>query len=917
MATTRKRWNGKPREWGAYRDIPWSKYVLAARERHMRDLEKAIDPDFPYYYDDKAADKAVWFIEQLKHYDGEWKGKPFILSDWQEYDIVRPLFGWKRKSNGFRRFRSAYVEVARKNGKSQLAAAISLYLMFGDKEAGAQIYAAAALCLDTNIPTLDGWKKVKDLKIGDTLFDEKGGQCQVTYLTEVFKDHECYKLTFDDKSEIIADSGHRWKTFCFWSNQGKGGGRKATFKREGIKTTKEIFETLHYQCAGRIVNNHYIECAEAIDTPLVELPIDPYVLGVWLGDGHNDRGSFVCHPSDLEIADIIKAKGYSITQMKARESLFNGTITGIRTELRKLGVLRNKHIPLIYIRSSANQRLELLQGLMDTDGTCTKTGECRFSNCNYRIAKGVHELACSLGLKAHIRKVYLSNPNENTQPFYYIVSFKAYRDFRVFKLTRKSERQRERCVKGQSIKTKRRYITKVEKIDPVPVKCISVNSPSSLFLAGESFIPTHNTKEDQARIVWEMAGKMLQTSPFESHIEAFKSSYYNPALGSVFKPLGRDSKTQDGFSVHGAIIDEYHAHKTSALLDVLSSGRGARRQPLILVITTAGHENGGPCKAESNRMKKLLLNELESDEIFAFIATVDNEENWREETEWIKANPNWGISVYVEGFQSSFKECDQSTSKTNEFQVKNLNIWKENVSRWIKASSYDACPQVPLDLESLKGKRCFGGLDMGVTQDLSALTLAFYLKEPEKEEELPDVALLNFYWIPESSVRERWLNDGVRYPDWVADGWVRTTEGDTTRHDIIRRDINELSQMYEIAELAIDKMHAHQLMVQLEDDGLIIVKHSQSLMGMSFPAKTFEELILSKKLHVGGDPVFRWQVLNTVIITDGNGNIKPMKNKSEEKIDGVVAACMAVGRLVIAPEPQNFIYNERKGMFFG
>ncbi len=568
MATTRKRWNGKPREWGAYRDIPWSKYVLAARERHMRDLEKAIDPDFPYYYDDKAADKAVWFIEQLKHYDGEWKGKPFILSDWQEYDIVRPLFGWKRKSNGFRRFRSAYVEVARKNGKSQLAAAIALYLMFGDKEAGAQIYAAA-------------------------------------------------------------------------------------------------------------------------------------------------------------------------------------------------------------------------------------------------------------------------------------------------------------------------------------------------------------TKEEQARIVWEMAGKMLQTSPFESHIEAFKSSYYNPALGSVFKPLGRDSKTQDGFSVHGAIIDEYHAHKTSALLDVLSSGRGARRQPLILVITTAGHENGGPCKAESNRMKKLLLNELESDEIFAFIATVDNEENWREESEWIKANPNWGISVYVEGFRSSFKECDQSTSKTNEFQVKNLNIWKENVSRWIKASSYDACPQVPLDLESLKGKRCFGGLDMGVTQDLSALTLAFYLKEPEKEEELPDVALLNFYWIPESSVRERWLNDGVRYPDWVADGWVRTTEGDTTRHDIIRRDINELSQMYEIAELAIDKMHAHQLMVQLEDDGLIIVKHSQSLMGMSFPAKTFEELILSKKLHVGGDPVFRWQVLNTVIITDGNGNIKPMKNKSEEKIDGVVAACMAVGRLVIAPEPQNFIYNERKGIFFG
>lgn len=551
-----------------FRDQPWSKYVLLARARHERDLEKSKQPDSLYYYDEKAADRAVWFISQLKHFDGEWAGKPFILSDWQEFDIVRPLFGWKKRSDNTRRFRYAYIEVARKNGKSQLSAAIALYLQIADKEPGAQIYIAA-------------------------------------------------------------------------------------------------------------------------------------------------------------------------------------------------------------------------------------------------------------------------------------------------------------------------------------------------------------TKEMQARIVWGQASKMIDLSVFKDQVEQFKSSVYCPALGSTLIPLGRDSRTQDGFSVHGGIVDEYHAHKNAEMLNVLSSGRGARRQPLILIITTAGHENGGPCKAESDRMKKLLRNELENDEIFAFIATVDNQEDWRNEDEWIKANPNWGVSVYVEGFRSSFKETIESPSKANEFQVKNLNIWMENVSRWVKSSSYDALDQTPHDLEALKGKRCFAGLDLGVTQDISVLSLAFYLKDPAPGEELPDIALLNYYWIPQDSVRERYLNDGVRYPDWVQEGYLRTTPGNTTRYDIIRAFINEAMQTYEIAELAVDQAHAAQLMVQLSDDGLNVVKHSQGLMSMTNPTKSLEELILSKKLKPGYDPVFRWMVLNTVVYADGNGNVKPMKNKSEEKIDGVVSAAMAVGRLLISPEPQNFVYNERKGIFFG
>ncbi len=563
MATTKVR-RKKPK----YRKQPWSKYVLMARARHERDLKRQKDKNFPYYYDEAAADRAVRFFQKLRHFDGEWNGKPFILSDWQEFDIVRPLFGWKRKSNGFRRYRYAYIEIARKNGKSPLAAGIALYLQIADREPGAQVYCAA-------------------------------------------------------------------------------------------------------------------------------------------------------------------------------------------------------------------------------------------------------------------------------------------------------------------------------------------------------------TKESQARIVWEYAKKMILASPYRDEVEPYKSSIYNPAMGSVFVPLGRDSRTQDGFSVHGAIIDEYHAHKTSEMLNVLESGRGARRQPLILIITTAGHENGGPCKAESNRMKKLLRGELENDEIFAFIATVDDESKWREEEEWWKANPNLEVSVYLEGLRSDYKATVEAPDKANEFQVKNLNIWKENITRWIKASSYNALDVSPVNLDELKGKRCFCALDLGVSQDISAFSMAFYMNDPKPGEELPEIVLVNKYWVPRDNIRERYLNDGVIYPDWVSQGWLKATDGPTTRYDVIRKDINDLASMFDIAEIAVDQAHAAQLMVQLQDDGLTVFKHSQGMMAMSFGTKSLQELILNRKLRPGNDPVFRWMILNTVVFIDPNGNIKPLKNKSEEKIDGVVSSAMAIGRLLIAPEPQNFVYNKRRGIFVG
>lgn len=557
------RWNGKPDEWGKgfYRDQPWSQSVLKSRARHIADLKRAAkrDPDFPFYFDWKASQHAVTFIQLLRHVEGEWAGRPFELSDWQEWDIVRPLFGWKCL-DGTRRYRDAFISVARKNGKSSLIAAMGAYLFLADNEFGAQVYSAA-------------------------------------------------------------------------------------------------------------------------------------------------------------------------------------------------------------------------------------------------------------------------------------------------------------------------------------------------------------TKEEQARIVFDMARRMIEFSPeLRAEIKTYKKSFINERTNSRFMPLGRDSKTMDGFSVHCGIIDEYHAHKTSEMYDVLDDGRGARRQSLLLNITTAGFNVSSPCKKEWDVVMKILDGTLRNERYFGFIATVDDPQKWREQEEWIKANPNFGISIYAAGFQSDFEKADASPQKQNSFKTKRLNVWTEQATRWISMEKYALCDG-EISLDFLKGRRCFGGLDLGISRDISALALAFLGEDKATGE--PDVFLLMKYWIPEVGKYERYRNDGVNYPEWADAGWITTTPGETTRYDYIRRDINALAEEYEIAEIAIDRAHAHELMVQLADDGLDIVRHSQNMMAMNFPCRSFEEIVLNRRLQHGNDPVFRWMVSNCAIIQDGNENIKIVKDKSGDRVDGVVAAVMAIGRLLIAPEPKTSVYESR------
>ena len=569
-------WPGRPEEWGrgSYRDVPICKLARLARERQVRDLKRAAadDPSFPYYFDEKEADRVVQFFEtRLRHTKGKWRGKPFALVDWQEWDIVRPLFGWKRKADGLRRFRRFTILIPRKCGKSALAAGFALYMVAADCEGGAQGFCAA-------------------------------------------------------------------------------------------------------------------------------------------------------------------------------------------------------------------------------------------------------------------------------------------------------------------------------------------------------------TKEDQAKIVFDEARKMVRMDPLLSReFRVGQKILYCDQLDSFLKPLGGDSETQDGLDVHFGIIDEYHAHKTNGMLGVLETAIGARSQPLIGIISTAGLDNYQPCVDEEDFCRAILEGRIENDEVFAYMTTVDAATKWDDPAEWQKANPMLGISLSFEDFEAQVRKAKQKPSDKAEFLVKRLNIRTSSGQVFLPREKWEEC-STAIDWSKFKGRRCFAAFDLGLSRDLAALVLAFMDEksaEERKPGELADVFLRPFFFMPREGFQERKGSSehGADYATWVDRGFIDLTDGATTRIDFIRNKIQALGKEYEIAEITGDQWQAAHLMQKLADeDGFVVTKHAQGMAGMTLPCRMFEDLVMNQRIRHDGNAVLSWMIGNAVANRGGDNLMKLDKKKSKARIDGVVASVMACGRLLIAPEPVRSVY-ETQGLF--
>ena len=353
-----------------------------------------------------------------------------------------------------------------------------------------------ALDIEIDIPGPTGFKKMKDIQPGDVIYDEDGMPCNVVRATEIMYDRPCYEIEFSDHTKIKCDEEHLW----FVHDQRARASRANHLRRKprtssttGINqghlmikpkvvTTKFIYENQKSKDSNK--SNFSIDCSKPVWNTEKYLPIHPYILGAWLGDGLTTGGTMTIGNQDAEetIAEFERL-GYEITHRKTK---YMYGVVGLHNSLVKVGLLGNKHIPEIYFTASIEQRLELLRGILDTDGTISPNGVIELSLSDDKLAHDIHTLICSLGIETAIRrnKSYLNGEHKKDR-FRMVL----YTDMKVFKLKRKLERLRPKI----NIRHKYRTILSCRKIDSIPVKCIQVDSPNKLYLASKSYIPTHNT----------------------------------------------------------------------------------------------------------------------------------------------------------------------------------------------------------------------------------------------------------------------------------------------------------------------------------------------------------------------------------------------------------------------------------------
>jgi phage terminase large subunit-like protein len=407
------------------------------------------------------------------------------------------------------------------------------------------------------------------------------------------------------------------------------------------------------------------------------------------------------------------------------------------------------------------------------------------------------------------------------------------------------------------------------------------------------------TTRDQARIVFDEAKRMVAASPaLRRRVEPLINNLHVAASASRFMPLSSDSSTMDGLNVHGAIIDELHAHKTRGVVDVLDTATGARRQPLLFEITTAGYDRHSICFEHHDYSSKVLEGVLQDDSWFAFIAAADEGDDWTDPEVWRKANPNFGISVKQDDLARKAEKAIALPGAQNAFRRMHLNEWTEQAERWIDMAAWDAC-DAPVDPDWLRGRPCYGGLDLSTTTDVSALAWVFPPHDGDDR-----WRVLSRYFVPEDNLRKRAERDRVPYDLWAAQGFIEATSGNVVDYGAIEQRIRADSLLFQVREIAYDPWNATHIALRLQDEGATMVEFRQGFRSMSAPTRELEKLIVSRKLAHGANPVTRWMAANVAVAQDPAGNLKPAKDKSTERIDGIIAIIMALGRAMLPEEDE-------------
>lgn len=413
------------------------------------------------------------------------------------------------------------------------------------------------------------------------------------------------------------------------------------------------------------------------------------------------------------------------------------------------------------------------------------------------------------------------------------------------------------------------------------------------------------TKEDQAKIIFNEAQRMTRKSGHLGGLATVHTKAISiDTTDSTWKPLGKDSKTQDGLNPHFVLVDEFHAHPDRSMLDVMDSAVGSRTQALLSVITTAGFNIQSACYLERDYAIKVLKGIVQDDSYFAIIFTLDRDESsgellddWKDPKNWIKANPNLGVSVYEKDMLRMCKKAIESPSTQNNFLTKKLNVWTTQETKFFNMEKWDECKEV-IDESELLGKPCFVGVDLASKADIGAVVAVFPLDDGRT------VVLPRFY-CPKEGAENRSKKDRVPYLLWAEQGYIKLTPGNRTDFEFIKADIESLWSQFNVQKMGFDQWNFEYLYQRLAADGMDtekVIQYGQTLKNMSEPTKELDALVVSGKMVHNNNPVLRWMASNTAVYTDPNDNVRPVKDRSSEKIDGIVATIMALGLALIEPE---------------
>jgi len=409
------------------------------------------------------------------------------------------------------------------------------------------------------------------------------------------------------------------------------------------------------------------------------------------------------------------------------------------------------------------------------------------------------------------------------------------------------------------------------------------------------------TTRDQAKIVFGAARRMALKSRGllrELGVGVHVHAITRERTASTFQPLSAEDHTLEGLNVHFVAIDELHAHRTRAVYDVIETGAGKRDQPLMWVITTSGTNRAGICYEVRTYLTKILQQLAPDETVFGLIYSIDDADDWTLEDTWRKANPNWGISVDPAHVARLAAKAMQMPSAQPTFLTKHLDVWVNADTSWMDMRAWDRCAQPELSIEEFKGQPCKVGLDLASKTDLAA-KVKIYKRE---QEGLDHFYAFGTYYVPQAAIDEA---RNAQYAGWEATERLVVTPGDVIDIDQIELDLIEDAKHGPI-ELAYDPWQATQLAQHLQAQGVPTIEFRNTVANFSAPMKEIDALVRTGRWHHDGDPALAWMISNVVCHVDAKENIYPRKERPENKIDGPVAAIMAMGRHLVDNSGKSF-----------